>query len=129
MARAFVVRFRDKARQFLRAHADHLSTRKLRTNAPLTASDLADLERMLAEAGIGTAADVERAKRESQGLGLFVRTLVGLDREAAKTAAVDSRRDPAPRGLKRAQSKPPAVRLNTVTASPTPTSPSSTTRK
>jgi type I restriction enzyme, R subunit len=79
-------RFRDKARQFLRAHADHLSIRKLRTNAQLTPADVAELERMLAAAGIGTPADVERAKQESRGLGLFVRSLVGLDREAAKAA-------------------------------------------
>jgi type I restriction enzyme R subunit len=79
-------RFREKARQFLREHADHLSVRKLRTNAQLTPADLAELERMLAEAGIGSADDVQRAKRESQGLGLFVRSLVGMDREAAKEA-------------------------------------------
>ena len=36
--------------------------------------------------GIGTAGDIIRAKAESQGLGLFVRSLVGLDREAAKEA-------------------------------------------
>ena len=41
---------------------------------------------MLAESGVGTAEDIERAKRESRGLGLFVRSLVGLDREAAKEA-------------------------------------------
>jgi type I restriction enzyme R subunit len=41
---------------------------------------------MLAEAGIGTAADVERATQESRGLGLFVRSLIGLDREADKAA-------------------------------------------
>lgn len=79
-------RFRDKARQFLRANADHLSIRKLRTNTQLTDADLADLERILGEAGVGTPADVERAKQESRGLGLFVRSLVGLDREAAKQA-------------------------------------------
>ena len=41
-------------------------------------------ERMLAESGIGAAEDIERAAAESHGLGLFVRSLVGLDREAAK---------------------------------------------
>ncbi len=30
--------------------------------------------------------DIERAQAEAQGLGLFVRSLVGLDREAAKEA-------------------------------------------
>ena len=41
---------------------------------------------MLAESGVGAASEIERAKAESQGLGLFVRSLVGLDREAAKEA-------------------------------------------
>jgi len=42
---------------------------------------LAELERMLVESGIGRPEDVEKAKAESHGLGLFVRSLVGLDRE------------------------------------------------
>jgi len=33
---------------------------------------------------VGGAEEIARAKKESQGLGLFVRSLVGLDREAAK---------------------------------------------
>lgn len=45
-----------------------------------------ELERMLIEAGVGTTEDLSRAKRESEGLGLFIRSLVGLDREAAKHA-------------------------------------------
>ena len=32
---------------------------------------------------------IERAKSSSKGLGLFVRSLVGLDREAAKQALAD----------------------------------------
>lgn len=79
-------RFRAKARQFLVANTDHVSIRKLHMNLPLTAADLADLERMLVEAGVGTDDDVQRAKVQSQGLGLFVRSLIGLDREAAKQA-------------------------------------------
>lgn len=79
-------RFRAKARAFLRQHEDHLAIHKLRTNVALTQSDLDELERMLTDSGVGAAADVEQARRESHGLGLFVRSLVGLDREAAKQA-------------------------------------------
>lgn len=68
------------------AHEDHLTIHKLRSNEPLTPTDLAELERMLTESGIGTATDVEKAKAENHGLGLFVRSLVGLDRQAAKNA-------------------------------------------
>jgi type I restriction enzyme R subunit len=79
-------RFRAKAQVFLRAHQDHIAIHKLRTNQPLTATDLAELERMLLESGVGEAKDVKRAADDSQGLGLFVRSLVGMDREAAKHA-------------------------------------------
>jgi type I restriction enzyme R subunit len=79
-------RFRAKARHFLKDHEDHLAIHKLRTNEPLTPIDLAELERILIESGIGTADDVEKAKIESGGLGLFVRSLIGLDRQAAKNA-------------------------------------------
>jgi type I restriction enzyme, R subunit len=79
-------RFRAKARDFLRRHENHITVHKLRTNQPLTDSDLHELERMIAESGIGTSEDIERAKKESEGLGLFVRALVGLDREAAVKA-------------------------------------------
>jgi type I restriction enzyme R subunit len=79
-------KFRAKARQFLLAHESHMTVHKLRTNIPLTKIDLRELERILVESGTGTPEDVIRAKEASQGLGLFVRSLVGLDREAAKNA-------------------------------------------
>jgi type I restriction enzyme R subunit len=79
-------KFRAKALAFLRAHQDHVAIQKLRRNKPLTTSDPAELERMLVASGVGAPEDVSRAKAESHGLGLFVRSLVGLDREAAKEA-------------------------------------------
>ena len=80
------VKFRAKARAFLREHLDHVAIHKLRMNRPLTETDLRELERMLAESGLGGPEDIRRAAEESQGLGLFVRSLVGLDRSAAKDA-------------------------------------------
>jgi type I restriction enzyme R subunit len=77
-------RFRAKARQFLKAHENHSAIHRLRFNEPLTAADIQDLERMLVEAGAGTSDDINRAKEENYRLGLFLRSLVGLDREAAK---------------------------------------------
>ncbi len=38
------------------------------------------------DSGTGTAEDVARAGQKAHGLGLFVRSLVGLDREAATQA-------------------------------------------
>jgi type I restriction enzyme R subunit len=79
-------KFLAKARVFLREHLNHVAIEKLRKNKPLTATDLAELERMLVESGLGGPDDVRRAAEESQGLGLFVRSLVGMDRSAAKEA-------------------------------------------
>jgi type I restriction enzyme R subunit len=79
-------RFRAKARQFLKTHENHIAIYKLRMNEPLTPTDLTELERILSESGIGSADDVKKAKEDSDGLGLFVRSLIGLDREAAKKA-------------------------------------------
>lgn len=86
-------KFRAKARAFLRQHQDHIAIHKLRMNKALTPADLAELERMMAAAGIGGAHDIARAKQESAGLGLFVRSLVGMDREAAKDALAGFLRD------------------------------------
>jgi type I restriction enzyme, R subunit len=76
-------RFRAKASAYLKAHEDHLALRRLRRNKPITAEDLTALEQMLLDSGAGQAADVDRATEEAHGLGLFVRSLVGLDRQAA----------------------------------------------
>ncbi len=79
-------RFRLKVRAFLRAHENHIALHKLRRNVPLTTTDLAELERLLIDSQTGSAEDVARASQEAHGLGLFVRGLVGLDREAATQA-------------------------------------------
>jgi type I restriction enzyme, R subunit len=76
-------RFRAKARAFLREHQDRLALQKLRRNLPLTHVDLEELERLLVEAG-GSAADIAQAQEQGAGLGVFVRSLIGLDRAAAK---------------------------------------------
>jgi type I restriction enzyme R subunit len=79
-------RFRAKASAYLRQHQDHLALQRLRRNKPLTTEDLATLEQMLIASGTGAPADIALAKEQSHGLGLFVRSLIGLDREAAVEA-------------------------------------------
>lgn len=78
-------RFREKARQFLKAHESNISLQRLKRNQPLTSSDLEQLEHMLLDAG-GTQEIIDRAKEQSNGLGFFIRSLVGLDHETAKQA-------------------------------------------
>lgn len=78
-------RFRAKAKVFLRAHEDRLALHKLRRNQPLTVADLQELETLLHEAG-GTESDIQRAVALHANLAVFVRSLVGLEREAAMAA-------------------------------------------
>ena len=81
-----LVRFREKARAWLAEHSDHVALQKLRRNRQLTPTDLESLQQILIDAGVGTAAEVERASEQAHGLGLFIRSLVGLDRSAATEA-------------------------------------------
>ena len=80
-----MARFKDKARQFLKAHADHLALQRLRRGQALTPTDLVELERMLADAG-GTPELVQKAAEDKFGLGIFIRSLVGMEREAVTQA-------------------------------------------
>jgi len=80
-----MAKFKDKARQFLRAHADHLALQRLRRGQPLTPTDLAALEQMLVQAG-GSPDLIGKAAAGSTSLGVFIRSLVGMDRDAVSQA-------------------------------------------
>jgi type I restriction enzyme R subunit len=80
--------FKNKAREFLSQHEDHLALRRLRSGKALTTLDISELERMLIEAGVGSYTDIETARQiesaQVRGFGVFLRSLVGLDRNAAQ---------------------------------------------
>lgn len=69
----------------LKAHENDPVIHKLRWNERLSKEDLDTLEKILAEAGAGTASELKKVRSDG-GLGLFVRSIVGMDREAAKGA-------------------------------------------
>jgi len=79
-------RFRRKTRTFLTEHHGDAAIDKIRRNQLITADDVAELQRVLVEAGVGSEADLDRARSEAGSIGLFIRRLVGLDRGAAKDA-------------------------------------------
>jgi type I restriction enzyme, R subunit len=81
--------FREKVREFLRQHHDDLVMYRLRTGRQLTAADLKTLEQMVGASGIGDEELLKQAAQEAQGLGLFLRGLLGLDKGAAKEAFAD----------------------------------------
>jgi type I restriction enzyme R subunit len=82
-------RFKQKARHFLKAHDHHIVLHKLRQGKPLTATDIGELEKMLLNAGVAEAGEIERARETSQGFGRFIRSIVGLDRAAVSEAFSD----------------------------------------
>jgi type I restriction enzyme, R subunit len=80
------VRFQEKVRLFLREYENELVLIKLRRNEPLTEQDLERLRDLMLEFGVGSREDVQRAADAAHGLGLFIRSLIGLDELAARDA-------------------------------------------
>ena len=62
-------RFRMKARHYLKDHENHIAIQKLRLNEPLTATDLAELERIFVEAGIGSEEELQQVRADG-GVGV-----------------------------------------------------------
>lgn len=79
-------RFRDKAYAFLQSHEDDAVLFKLRHGKQLTPLDLEQLEKIMLASGDFTEPELRAAIDEAQGLGLFVRSIVGMDRAAAAEA-------------------------------------------
>ena len=79
--------YKAKAEHYIRQHKDHIAIAKLRTNKPLTDTDVNALEEILWQE-VGTKQDYEKEVGE-EPLGEFVREIVGLDMNAAKEAFSD----------------------------------------
>ena len=77
-------KYKEKAEYYIRQHQDTLAIVKLKTNQPLTTTDIASLEKILWKE-VGTKQDYEQ-EIGTKPLGEFVREIVGLDMNAAKEA-------------------------------------------
>ena len=76
--------YKAKAEFYVRQHQDHVAIAKLRSNIPLTADDVSELEEIL-WSEVGSRQDYE-AEFGKKSLGEFVREIVGMDMNAAKQA-------------------------------------------
>jgi len=82
-----LAQYKRRMLAFLEGSTNHIAIHKLRMGEPLTRKDLDELERLLfVTSGLGDKATFEKAFGAQPSLGLFVRSLIGLDREAAKKA-------------------------------------------
>ena len=79
--------YKAKAEYYIRQHPDNRAIAKLKTNQPLTSTDVAILEEVLWQE-VGTRQDYEQ-EFGNKPLGEFVREIVGLDMNAAKEAFSD----------------------------------------
>ena len=83
------VQYEKKVKDYLRNHLDHIVIHRLRTNQPLTATDLQGLETTLAEIGEDDGQTLLTgllARSQEPSLAHFVRNMVGMDRAAAQRA-------------------------------------------
>ena len=78
--------FHKKARRFLHEHLADDIVAKVRSGAPITTADIDELQRVLVAAGIGDTDTFAQASERAGSFGLFIRSIVGLDRTAAKRA-------------------------------------------
>jgi type I restriction enzyme R subunit len=79
--------YRKKVEAYIRDNENHIAIAKLKRNLPLTDEDLAALETMLfGSEAIENRDRFEEVYGKNLSLKLFVRKLVGLDRNAAKQA-------------------------------------------
>ena len=76
--------YKMRAEFYVRQHQNELAIAKLKTNVPLTDSDITQLEEIL-WSEVGTKQDYE-AEYGKKPLGEFIREIVGLDMNAAKEA-------------------------------------------
>ncbi|MFD3705899.1 DEAD/DEAH box helicase family protein [Nocardia sp. NPDC058658] len=80
-------RFKAKARAYLNDHADHVAVQKLRRNRQITSMDVQYFEAVFLGEGFATSDDIAEAKAANDGeLGLFLRSLTGLEEQAARDA-------------------------------------------
>ena len=83
----YLADYKAKAEYYVRQHQENEAIAKLKSNIPLTEDDVAELERIL-WSEVGTKQDYER-EIGSVPLGEFVRSVIGLDMNAAKAAFAD----------------------------------------
>ena len=79
--------YEKKVQEYLKNHLDHIVIRRLRTNQPLTATDLQGLEQTLVEIGEDDGRTLLTgllARSDAPSLVHFVRSMVGMDRVAAQ---------------------------------------------
>jgi type I restriction enzyme, R subunit len=78
--------YRNRVEHFIRENKHHLTINKLQNNLPITAEELQELERLILMQNEGITEDDLLKAMDGKSLGLFIRSIIGLDVNAAKLA-------------------------------------------
>ncbi len=78
--------YRDRVESYIRKNKHHETIKKLNNNIPITRVDLLELEKILFDGDERGTRDDFIHEYGEQPLGFFVRSLIGLDKEAANQA-------------------------------------------
>lgn len=79
--------YREAVSEYIRKHQDHIAIQKLRKNRPITELDVRVFGEMLFAEKVGTREQFEAVfGKNGSSFGVFVRSLLGLEREAAQEA-------------------------------------------
>ncbi len=81
--------YKRQMERFVREHKDHITISKLNTNLPITEAELMQLQRILFDGGERGTYETYQEVYGDEPLGKFVRSIVGLDIQAAQQAFAD----------------------------------------
>lgn len=81
--------YKDRVESYIRKNKHHVTIQKLRTNTPITQDELQALENMLFDDDlVGSKYQCQKEYGE-QPLGVFIRSIVGIDIQAANESFSD----------------------------------------
>jgi len=78
--------YRRRVERYLDAHKDHLVISKIKSNQPITEAELAQLQEIFFNAEEVGSRDEFEKEGKGKSLGLFIRELVGMEKEAVQSA-------------------------------------------
>ncbi len=82
-----IAQYRKRVESFIKANENHITIAKLKRGLALTPTDLSELERFVFEAQeVESKEKFEECFGTEQTLPLFIRSLVGLDRQAVQAS-------------------------------------------
>lgn len=80
------VALKNKVKAVLEQAEGHIAVQKLKFNKQITPVDVSELEKLLSSLGAENSDLLDKMKNRHESIGLFVRSIVGLDRSAVQTA-------------------------------------------